>query len=134
MAEVEEYVMVDPSNYTLKLYEYVNHAFPEWTSPALLWRATSCDGLPAPVDLISFQSGNKVTAWHGSFKEEEAGDRIILEFNCKGLVDRLKTAVLLLTDPDRSMYEGWDSERRRITLRLRSIADFDRERNAWRWR
>ena len=109
-----------------------NHALPEWSS-ALLWRATSCDGLPAPVDLLSFQSGSKVTAWHGSFKEE-AGDRIILEFNCKGLVDRLKTAVLLLTDRDRSIYEGVDYEGSNITLSLRRVADFDRTRNAWTWR
>ena len=132
MAEIAEYVMVDSSNYTLRQYSYDNHALPEWSS-ALLWRATSNDGLPAPVDLISFQSGSEVTDWHGSF-QEEAGGRIILKFNCRGLGHRLKTAVLLVTDPDRSIYEGVDYQGRKITLSLRSVADFDPTRNAWRWR
>ena len=108
-----------------------NHALPEWSS-ALLWRAPSCDGLPAPVDLISFQSRSEVTDWHGSFQEAES--QIILKFNCKGLGHRLKTAVLLVTDRDRSIYEGVDNQNRNITLTLRRVADFDRTRNAWTWR
>ena len=108
-----------------------NHALPEWSS-ALLWRAPSCDGLPAPVDLISFQSGSEVTDWHGSF--QEAGSRIILKFNCKGLGHPLRTTVLLMTDRDRSIYEGVDYRGRNITLSLRRVADFDRARSAWTWR
>ena len=131
MAEIAEYVMVDSSNYTLRQYSYDNHAFPEWTS-GIIWRATSCDGLPAPVDLISFQSGSEVTDWHGSF--QEAGGRIILKFNCKGLGHRLKTAVLFVTDRDRSIYEGVDYQRRNITLTLQRVADFNRTRHAWTWR
>ena len=129
MAEIAEYAMVE--NYTLRQYTYENHALPEWSS-AVIWRASSCDGFPAPVDLISFQSGSEVTDWHGSF--QEADGRIILKFNCKNLGRPLKTAVLFVTDRERSIYEGVDYQNRNIALTLRRVADFDRTRNAWTWR
>ena len=93
MAEIAEYVMVDSSNYTLRQYSYDNHAFPEWTS-GIIWRDTSCDGLPAPVDLISFQSGSEVTDWHGSFSGEPNHPQVQLQGpwtpseNCSFVDDR----------------------------------------------
>ena len=86
-------------------------------------------------DLICFHNKDGPTEWHGDFKIlGDDGDRIEMNFDCRGREDRLKCTILWRTDTDldgRAVYHGYDYKGRDIKLVYKSRLQRCSRCNAW---
>ena len=101
----------------MKVYDYVNSTYA--FTATLFVRS---DGK------VSYESFGNTTDWHGSWNELD-DDRAVTTFNCKGDVEKMKTAILM-----KARHGGWfgiDHMRNFIHMTLMFQCGYCNECGCW---